>query len=206
MKVQDLLQPLYLEANQQLWTLLLWDIWIINAINMALNDIYFYEWNHWWFMYKENEVDLNEVDDFITIESNIPFIKLTWVFIWDNYDPLKFDIVYSKIRVKSNSCNSNWQYVYLNSFWKEILMRNPKKKMIISYIGWFNRLTTKEDIIPVPDWFISALRNLSLFYILWPQWQYWEQKSWDLYNRWQEQLRQLSKSWLWQVSSINFKN
>jgi len=222
MKVSDILTPLYQEANQQASTLLIWDIWMYNAIDMALCDIYSYEWNNWDFMYKTQEFIFNSWDpiskDFTTLEN---ITRIAWVFNldWTIPVPYKFVVAWSKYHLDAaNLSKASSQYtiqqsipkneipISFKSLWNNVTLNQAWwMKQAVCYYGWYTAPTKLDDVIPVPDAFKSCLRDLALHYIIWPQWQYWEQKSWDLFNRWHIKLQHLAKSWLKQISNISFK-
>ena len=210
MKVQDILTPLYQEASQQFATLLLGDEWMYQAMDMALCDIYSYEWNNWDFMNKTEEVEFLETDgETKTFTLTYPIVRVMWLFdIADplNPQPIEFENTSSKYHVASWSCSWTKTPLHFTSLQKPItLKKNNNSKQWVVYYGWYTRPEALDDEIPIPEAFKSAFRDLTLHYILWPQWQYWEQKSWDLYTRWMEKLRHLSKSWLKQISKIAFK-
>ena len=222
MKVSDILTPLYQEANQQASTLLIWDIWMYNAIDMALCDIYSYEWNNWDFMYKTEEVTFSSTDSqtkVFTTTQNIA--RVAWIFNLDQTIPvpIKFEVVWSQYHIDMQNLSTTLNsYTYdkndkkqripisYNSLWNKITLNQAWwMKQAICYYWWYTAPSKMDDIIPVPDAFKSCLRDLALHYILWPKWQYWEQKSWDLFNRWHIKLQHLAKSWLRQISDVLFK-
>lgn len=206
-KVSDIIQPLYQEASQQMATLLLWDAGILWAIDMALCDIYSYEWTNWSFMNKTEEVDFSSDTGIKDFSLSTPIMKVNWIFnIEDSSEPykIKFNVASSKYHVMTNTTGTI--NISFNSLEKTIYLDSEAgTKQAVSYLWWYSKPTSKDSVIPLPDAFKAALRDLTLHYILGPQWQYWEQKSWDLHARWMDKLRQLAKSWLWQTSSITFK-
>jgi len=222
MLVSDILTPLYLEANQQASTLLLWDIWVYNAIDMALCDIYSYEWNNWDFMFQTEEFTFLADDPTVKVFSTVHNIsRISAIFNIDKPLPTinKFEVLWSKYHLLSeNLSKASWPYslnqtdpkyripvsfkslgntIYLNQAWW--------MNQAVCYYGWYTAPTALTDTVPVPDAFKSCLRDLALHYILWPKGQYWEQKSWDLFNRWHIKLQHLAKSWLKQLSTQQFK-
>lgn len=208
MKVSEIITPLYQEANQQFATLLIWDVWLYNAMEMALNDIYMFEWINWRFAIQTEDFEFTNEDDVVkTFTTKYPITRvLAWHRLWDNISRNKFEVVNSKYDVDI-WCAASWNLpLHFNPFMKDIrVCKNWWSKLSFTYYWWFDRPTKLDDIIPIPRAFKSAFRCLVLFYILWPQWMYWEQKAWDLWNRWQEILRQLAKDWTWQISNITFK-
>lgn len=209
-KVSDILTPLYQEASQQFATLLIWDEWMYSAIDMALCDIYSYEWTNWGFMNKEEEVTFDNSSDAtqtFTLEYPIARVNGNFKIEWTEFSPITFSAVTSHFAMKAWSVNC-WTKtpISFKPLEKTItLTRDAWTTQWISYYGWYTKPISLDDIVPIPDAFKSAFRDLALHYIIWPQWQYGEQKSWDLFNRWQEKLRQLAKSGLWQISWISFK-
>lgn len=208
-KVQDILTPLYQEASQQFATLLLWDEWMYSAMDMALCDIYSYEWTNWGFMNKEEEITFIDSDpDVKTFTLMYPITRLNGNFKieWEVVTPIKFKIATSKYHIKAWSCWFNDTPISFKPLEKTIVLtKEAWITQAVSYYWWYTKPTELTSIVPIPDAFKSAFRDLALHYIIWPQGQYGEQKSWDLYNRWQEKLRQLAKSWLGQISWLSFK-
>lgn len=208
-KVSDILAPLYQEASQQFATLLLWDSGMYAAFDMALCDIYSYEWTNWGFMNKEQEVVFDDSDSATqTFTLDFPIARLNGNFkiTWDQVDPIKFKTITSKYSVKAwVSCWTDTPVSFLPLEKTITLTREAWTTQWLSYYGWYDKPTKSDDIVPLPDAFKSAFRDLALHYIIGPQGQYGEQKSWDLYSRWQEKLRQLAKSGLWQISWLSFK-
>lgn len=202
--VRDVKTMCYRTLNQRWPSALVWDDSMIWYINMALHDIYTYEWRAWTFTKKKiviTESMFNELwwtlTSKITLEA--PIIRI--LFLKDTSDRLsKFTIKYVDEPLLpweiSYDMYSKVVSIYNNNYWWSNWWYT------LHYISSFDKLTNLDDIIPLPDAFIWSLYNLVMAYALNTYWQYWDNKTVTTYQAAQNQLKNLSQYDSFQITKV----
>ena len=211
MKLKDLVtNSIYRWTNQKLQTVLLWKTAIIEAVNFALNDIYTYEGKEWTFMYKKEELNWDETNDktiFKTLQ--YPIKKLFRIYSKDrNYKPNtpwhwdteEYKIVFAEPTVWIEDLHPFELYFKPWTYWLYV-PNNKNSWYIVHYVSFFNKIDW-EDEIPLPDHFLWTLYNLTMTYLYPIDWEYWDNKDANCYNKAQTQLVNLAKTDAFQMQWV----
>lgn len=202
MKVKDLVtNSIYRWMNQKLQTVLMWKTAIVEAINFALNDIYTYEWKERTFMYHKKEINREETKDkTILVELELPIKKVFRLHSlnphtipnipWHN--PEEYQIIQSEPTIDVEDLKEYELYFKPGTKWI-YLPNNKNTWYILHYVSFFNKVDW-EDEIPVPEHFLWALYNLTMTYLYPIDWEYWDNKDANCYNKAQTQLVNLAKT------------
>lgn len=198
---------IYIGTNQKLQTLLISRAATVNAVNFALNDIYTYEGKEWTFMYHKKEISWDTTNDkTIIVELPYPIKKLfiledlnlyekLWVKTEKEYRIRKTEPTVGKSDLKPDE-------VYFKPGERTIyLPNNDNKGYILHYVSFYNPIDW-EDAIPIPDHFLWCLYDLTMTYLYPINWQYWENKDANSYNKAQDQLVNLAKTDAFQLSVV----
>lgn len=189
----------YIGSNQKLQTLLISRSATINATNFALNDIYTYEWKEWTFMYHKKEITWEPTEDkTISVELDLPIKKLFILEDLNLYEKLdrRIEKEYKIRKVEPTPGKSDLKLdeVYFKPGERKIyLPNNDNKWYILHYVTFFNPIDW-EDNIPVPEHFLGCLYDIVMTYLYPINWQYWENKDANCYNKAQDQLVNLAKT------------
>ena len=219
MLVKDLVNnSIYRGTNQKLQTVLTWRTAIVSAINFALDDIYTYEGKEWTFMYDKTIVKpTDEVwkkdNKTQVIELDKPIKK---IFIVEELDKD------GKVDLLNKACippfpGPEWtiklieptvwveelkeKELYFKPGTKQLYLPNNDKWYIIHWISFFNPVDWDSEI-PVPEHFIACLYNLTMTYLYPINWQYWDNKDANSYNKAMAQLVNLAKTDMFQINSV----
>ena len=190
---------IYIWSNQKLQTLLISRAATVNATNFALNDIYTYEWKEWTFMYHKKEITREPTDSkTITVELDLPIKKLFILEDLNLYEKLdrRTEKEYKIRKVEPTPGKSDLKpdEVYFKPGERKIyLPNNDNKWYILHYVTFFNPIDW-EDNIPVPEHFLGCLYDIVMTYLYPINWQYWENKDANCYNKAQDQLVNLAKT------------
>lgn len=221
MLVKDFINnSIYRWTNQKLQTVLCWRTAIVWAINFALDDIYTYEGKEWTFMYNRTVVkpDSEEWNK----ESNTQVITLD--------KPIKKIFIVEHLDDKSEKVDENmkpsippfpgpeWKIkliepeawvedlkeneLYFKPGTKQLFLPNNKNRgYVIHWISFFNPVDWENEI-PLPEHFMACLYNLTMTYLYPINWQYWDNKDANSYNKAQTQLVNLAKTDMFQINSV----
>lgn len=219
MLVKDLVNnSIYRGTNQKLQTVLTWRTAIVSAINFALDDIYTYEGKEWTFMYdktivkptdeiwkKDNKTQVIELDkpikkifiveeldkdgkvDLLKKPSIPPFPGPEWTI----------KLIEPEVWVEELKENE----LYFKPGTKQLYLPNNDKWYIIHWISFFNPVDWDSEI-PLPEHFIACLYNLTMTYLYPINWQYWDNKDANSYNKAMAQLVNLAKTDMFQINSV----
>ena len=219
MLVKDLVNnSIYRGTNQKLQTVLTWRTAIVSAINFALDDIYTYEGKEWTFMYdktivkptdeiwkKDNKTQIIELDkpikkifiveeldkdgkvDLLKKPSIPPFPGPEW----------NIKLIEPEVWVEELKENE----LYFKPGTKQLYLPNNDKWYIIHWISFFNPVDWDSEI-PLPEHFIACLYNLTMTYLYPINWQYWDNKDANSYNKAMTQLVNLAKTDMFQINSV----
>lgn len=213
MKVKDLVtNSIYRGMNQKLQTVLMWKTAIIEAVNFALNDIYTYEGKEWTFMYHKETITRDSTDDkTIYKQLSLPIKKLYRLYSLDpNFKPSlqwhddeeEYKIIYAEPTIWQEDLKPNELYFKPWTYWLYV-PNNKNSWYILHYVSFFNKLDW-EDVIPVPDHFLWTLYNLTMTYLYPIDWEYWDNKDVNSYNKAQTQLVNLAKTDAFQMQSVRW--
>ena len=220
MLVKDLVNnAIYRGTNQKLQTVLCWRTAIVSAINFALDDIYTYEGKEWTFMYNKtivkptdewwNDSSLTEV---ITLDKPIKKI-----FIVEELDSKseKVDLlrkpsippfpgpewVIKLIEPTPGVEELKEDELYFKPGTNQLYLPNNKRWYVIHWISFFNPVDW-EDEIPLPEHFMGCLYNITMTYLYPINWQYWDNKDANSYQKSMTQLVNLAKTDAFQINSV----
>ena len=220
MLVKDLVNnAIYRGTNQKLQTVLCWRTAIVSAINFALDDIYTYEGKEWTFMYNKtivkptdewwNDSSLTEV---ITLDKPIKKI-----FIVEELDSKseKVDLlrkpsippfpgpewVIKLIEPTPGVEELKEDELYFKPGTNQLYLPNNKRWYVIHWISFFNPVDW-EDEIPLPEHFMGCLYNITMTYLYPINWQYWDNKDANSYQKSMTQLVNLAKTDMFQINSV----
>ena len=228
MFVKDFINnSIYRWTNQKLQTVLCWRTAIVWAINFALDDIYTYEGKEWTFMYNKTIVRPNEfknsnnelVRDTNALTEVIPLDKpIKKIFIIEELDNKseKVDLL-NKASIPPMP-GPEWKIKLIEpTVWTEdlkenelyfkpgtnqlYLPNNKNKGYVIHWISFFNPIDWENEI-PLPEHFMACLYNLTMTYLYPINWQYWDNKDANSYNKAQTQLVNLAKTDMFQINSV----
>ena len=220
MLVKDLVNnAIYRWTNQKLQTVLCWRTAIVSAVNFALDDIYTYEGKEWTFMYCKtivkpwddwwNDDDLTEV-----IQLDKPIKKIFIVEALDKnsekvdllakpsippfpWPERKIKLIEPTVWVEDVKDDE----LYFKPGTKQLYLPNNKKGYVIHWISFFNPVDW-DDEIPLPEHFLAALYNITMTYLYPINWQYWDNKDANSYNKAMTQLVNLAKTDMFQINSV----
>lgn len=219
MLVKDLVNnSIYRGTNQKLQTVLTWRTAIVSAINFALDDIYTYEGKEWTFMYDKTIV--KPTDEFWKKDNKTQVIELDKpikkIFIVEELDKdgkvdlLKkpsippfpgpewnIKLIEPEVWVEELKENE----LYFKPGTKQLYLPNNDKWYIIHWISFFNPVDWDSEI-PLPEHFIACLYNLTMTYLYPINWQYWDNKDANSYNKAMTQLVNLAKTDMFQINSV----
>lgn len=193
--VRDLKTLCYRTLNQRWPSALVWDDSMLWYINMALNDIYTFEWRSWTFQkHKQVILPADMPDSTSTVTLLYPIVKIMYVKDLTNRIQ-KFDILYLDEELEQ------WQVAF-DMHEKAIRVYKNDSWYNIHYVWAFNKLTSLDEVIPLPDTFIAPLYNLVMSYALNTYWQYWDNKLVTAYQAAQQQLKNLSQYDWFQITKV----
>lgn len=225
MLVKDFINnSIYRWTNQKLQTVLCWRTAIISAINFALSDIYTYEGKEWTFMYDkiivrpgtdiwENCWNENDATEVITLDK--PIKKIFIIEELDNKSEKvdenmkasippfpgpewKIKLIEPTVWTEDLKANE----LYFKPGTNQLYLPNNKNKWyVIHWISFYNPIDWESEI-PLPEHFIGCLYNLTMTYLYPINWQYWDNKDANSYNKAQTQLVNLAKTDMFQINSI----
>ena len=198
---------IYIWSNQKLQTLLISRAATINAVNFALNDIYTYEGKERTFMYHKKEIT-REPTDAKTIEIELPY-PIKKLFILEDlntYEKLwirtEKEYLIRKTEPTPGKSDLKQNEVYFKPAERKIyLPNNDNKGYILHYVSFYNPIDW-EDNIPIPEHFLGCLYDITMTYLYPINWQYWENKDANNYNKAQDQLVNLAKTDAFQLSVV----
>lgn len=213
MKVKDLVtNSIYRWTNQKLQTVLLWKTAIVEAINFALNDIYTYEGKEWTFMYKKEKITWSDTDDKTIMQTlTCPIKKIFRIHSLDpNYKPNfqwhddeeEYRIVLTEPTIWEEDLHKYEIYFKPWTYWLYV-PNNKNAWYIVHYVSFFNKLDWESEI-PVPDYFLWTLYNLTMTYLYPIDWEYWDNKDANCYNKAQTQLVNLAKTDAFQMQWVRW--
>lgn len=213
MFVKDLVNnSIYRGTNQKLQTVLMWRTAIVSAINFALSDIYTYEGKEWTFMYNKTELNWEETDaKTICIELPKPIKK---VFILHSKIPTYVEKPIPPLPGPQYKINviepTEWiddlkpDEIYFKPGDNKIYVPNNKNAgYILHWVSFYNPVDW-EDEIPMPEHFMWCLYNLVMTYLYPIDWQYWDNKDANSYNKAMTQLVNLAKTDAFQINSVTW--
>ena len=217
MLVKDLVNnSIYRGTNQKLQTVLMWRTAIVSAINFALDDIYTYEGKEWTFMYDKTIIKPNDKwEDGKTLEIELDKpIKKIFIIEELNKDG-KVDLLNKAsippmpgpewtiklIEPTPGTAELKENELYFKPGTKLLYLPNNKKWYVIHWISFFNPVDW-DDEIPVPEHFLACLYNLTMTYLYPVNWQYWDNKDANSYNKAMTQLVNLAKTDMFQINSV----
>jgi len=219
MLVKDLVNnAIYRWTNQKLQTVLCGRTAIVSAVNFALDDIYTYEGKEWTFMYDKTIVkpwdeqrDNNKKTQIITM--NKPIKK---IFIVEGLDK-EGRVDYLSQKAIPPFPGPEWKIklieptpwvedlkedeLYFKPWTNQLYLPNNNKWYVIHWISFFNPVDW-DDIIPLPEHFLAALYNITMTYLYPINWQYWDNKDANSYNKAMTQLVNLAKTDMFQINSV----
>ena len=227
MLVKDLVNnAIYRGTNQKLQTVLCWRTAIVSAVNFALDDIYTYEGKEWTFMYNRTIIRPDEfkVNDKLIWdkEANTEVITLDKpikkIFIIEELDKDS-----KKVDLLSKACippfpGPEWEIklieptpgteelkeneLYFKPGTNKLYLPNNKNKWyVIHWISFFNPVDWDNEI-PLPEHFMGCLYNITMTYLYPINWQYWDNKDANSYQKAQTQLVNLAKTDMFQINSV----
>ena len=225
MLVKDLINNnIYRWTNQKLQTVLMWRTAIIGAINFALSDIYTYEWKEWTFMYDKIVIKPgtniwetcrkeNDTTEVITLDKPIKKI-----FIIEELDKnsekvdenakasippfpgpeWKIKLIEPTVWIEDLKENE----LYFKPGTNKLYLPNNKNKWyVVHWISFYNPVDWDNEI-PVPEHFLACLYNLTMTYLYPINWQYWDNKDANSYQKAMWQLVNLAKTDMFQINSV----
>ena len=220
MYVKDLVNnAIYRWTNQKLQTVLAGRTAIVSAINFALDDIYTYEWKERTFMY--NKTIIKPTDEWWDDEFNTLAITLDKpikkIFIIRSLDDNSEKVDTSSIaaippypgperKIKLIE-PTPWvedlkdNELYFKPWTTQLYLPNNKKGYVIHRVSFFNPVDWDSEI-PLPDYFLWALYNLTMCYLYPITGQYWDNKETNTYNIVQTQLVNLAKTDAFQLNWV----
>jgi len=227
MLVKDLVNnAIYRWTNQKLQTVLMWRTAIVSAINFALNDIYTYEGKEWTFMYNKTIVRPSEfkVNDELIWDSEAKTEVITLdkpikkIFIIEELDSKseKVDLLSKKSIPPFPGPEMVIKLIEPTPWTEELkedelyfkpgtnklyLPNNNNKGYVIHWVSFFNPVDW-DDEIPLPEHFMACLYNIVMTYLYPINWQYWDNKDANSYNKAQTQLVNLAKTDMFQINSV----
>lgn len=228
MLVKDLVNNnIYRWTNQKLQTVLCWRTAIVWAVNFALNDIYTYEGKEWTFMYNKTIVKPDEfknaneelIWDKNALTEAIPFDKpIKKIFIVEDLDDKSEKIDLAMKPAIPPFPGPEWNInvieptpwvedlkprdLYFKPGTKILYLPNNKNRWyVVHWISFFNPVDW-EDEIPLPEHFMACLYNLVMTYLYPINWQYWDNKDANSYNKSMTQLVNLAKTDMFQINSV----
>lgn len=209
MKVKDFVSKYLIGwVNQRLPSALVWAQWLINYLNLALNDIYTFEGRYWPFMYKSERVHWSKTwaknGRFYTVETEHPIIKVSYVKDLDKEDE-EYYREYPKQWEASGLAWLKEKQVAYEQYGNTIQLPANEKGYIVSYIAAHKEITNEDDEIDLPHVFHSALYLCALSYLYPIQWQYGENKEVNCYQRARQALTDLAKSSMMPLGFIKVK-
>lgn len=181
--VNDFLQLIYGALSQRWANLFITPTNTLRAVDLAVKDVLNYEGVNWGFQLRTN-------DTFTTTGASDTFIHTI-----PNYDT---EFVR---RIVSVEVNGNWlaalcvkaipklNYMHDVHFRfgdSTITMFDTPGSPItytISYFAWFKTLTSLDQELPIPDFFLPALFDYTMSYLMLPFGQYGEWKDQNFYER-----------------------
>jgi len=213
MKVKEFIRKYLLTwVNQRLPSALVWVEGLLSAVNLALNDIYTFEWRYWPFMFRTDRInwagDSYDPNDtrrgFMTLETSDPIIKISYIKDLDKPE----EEYYWKYQKQGSDTQPEWlqrDEVGYYQYGNEISLPVNKKGYVVSYIAAHKELTSLEDEIQIPFPFYSALYLFALSYLYPQQGQYGENKEVNAYQRARQIMMDLAKSSMPGFGFINLK-
>lgn len=200
--VNDFLQLIYWALSQRWANLFITPTNTLRAVDLAVKDILNYEGINWWFQLRVDE----------SFETSGAWDTYIHTIEWWNKEYLRRivsisvnDTELSWITVKAIPRFQRPNDVYFrfgDSSLTVMDQRGEKMRYTISYFAWYKSLTSLNDTIPVPDFFLPALFDYCMSYLMLPFWQYGEGKDQNFYQRAWEKMAGILKSNSSQNSSL----
>lgn len=191
--VNDFLQLVYGALSQRWANLFITPTNTLRAVDLAVKDVLNYEWINWWFQLR--------VDDTFTTPwtgtthvhtiptSSTEYVRRV-VSIYVN------DIEQPALSVKTIPRLSSTKDVYFR-FGDSVFTVFDQPGWLtykVSYFVWFKTLTSLDDVLPIPDFFLPALFDYCMSYLMLPFGQYGEGKDQNFYQRAWEKMAWILKS------------
>ena len=222
MLVKDLVtNSIYRGTNQKLQTVLCWRTSIVGAINFALDDIYTYEGKEWTFMYNKTIIRPEEYDKWDDkafteiIDLDKPIKK---IFIVESLDKESERVDLARKPAIPPFPGPEWKIklteptpwteelfpreLYFKPGTKQLYLPNNRNKgYVIHWISFFNPVDW-EDEIPLPEHFMGCLYNIVMTYLYPINWQHWDNKDANSYQKAMTQLVNLAKTDMFQINSV----
>ena len=192
-------------TNQRLPSLLAWITWVTSYINFALNDVYTFEGRYWSFMHDKIELDCVTAfpwnEEVVYIDVPYPLLRVMYIEDLSNTTET-FDCLNIMPTDKIDYGN-----IYYKQHTKRIYLRNNHNKYIIHYIHYFDMISYADDTeIPIPELFLGALYELTMWYIYPNYGQQGENKEANAFNKWRQALVDLAKTDSMQINWISWTN
>lgn len=186
---------------------------LLDFINLALNDIYSFEWKTWSFMYTMEEniykpwTPTNEsypkstnvmagTSETHTVITDYPIIRIQY---FQDTRTLS-----TNTELKNTPINwTDGEYFFIphtNNL--TVYDNNSTEWYKFWYVHSFNRLISLDQEIPLPDLFFSALMLITMWYVYPWYGQFWEGKDVQVDQKWYMRLKDLAKVDSFQVQYL----
>ena len=194
MLVKDLVNnSIYRWTNQKLQTVLCWRTSIVASINFALSDIYTYEGKEWTFMYNKTIIRPN---DYEWWDSKAE----TQVITLDK--PIKKIFIIEDLDAKSEKVDLNMLPAippFPGPEWKIKLIEPTVGTEELQDRELYFKPWTKQLYLPNNK---NRWYNIVMTYLYPINWQYWDNKDANSFQKAQTQLVNLAKTDMFQINSV----
>lgn len=192
--VNDVLQLIYGALSQRGANLFITPTNTLRAVDLAVKDVLNYEWVNWWFQLRVNDT-FTTTGSGNTYVYTIPTSSTEFVRRIVSIEANWVDQIW--VNVKAIPKLASTKDVYFRFGDSTITVFDQPWQTItytISYFVWFKTLISVDDTLPVPDFFLPALFDYCMSYLMLPFGQYGEGKDQNFYQRAGEKMAGILKS------------
>lgn len=181
--VNDFLQLIYWALSQRGSNLFISPTNTLRAVDLAIKDVLNYEGINWAFQLRVND-SFTTTGAWDTFIHTIPTSSTEYVRRIVYLTAGGSDI--GKLKVKQIPKLDNSADVYFRFGDSTVTVYDQPWQPIsyeMHYFVWYKTLTSLDDAIPIPDFFLPALFDFTMSYLMLPFGQYGEWKDQNFYER-----------------------
>ena len=203
--VNDFLQLIYWALSQRWANIFISPTNTLKAVDLAVKDILNYEWINWAFQLRTDDTfstDWTSSKFVHTIPTSSTEYVRRVVYVAMNGSDV------GKLKVKAINKIDNSSEVFFR-FWDSTVtvfdhVWQPLNYELAYFVG-YKSLTSLDQTLPIPDFFLPALFDFTMSYLMLPFGQYWEGKDQNFYQRATEKMAWVLKSNSSQSSNLVIK-
>lgn len=192
--VNDFLQLIYWALSQRWANLFITPTNTLRAVDLAIKDVLNYEWINWWFQMRVDDTFTTSWAD-TTFVHTIPTSATEFVrrIVTVDVNWMVQPNIYIKAIPRLESTKDLF-FKFGDSTITVFDQPGQPFTYTISYFVWYKTLISLEDTIPIPDFFLPALFDYTMSYLMLPFGQYGEGKDQNFYQRAGEKMAGILKS------------